>query len=74
MKKRNVIKRENIGSRSPIVVGLVFYLALDKWNAPEWVWGFVGLIFLLLLVNFIADKFNTTEVDIFSDKDLTNIK
>ena len=69
MKNRNVIKSNNLRSKSPILAGLVFYLALDKWNAPEWVYGAVGFLFLLWLIGFIADIFNTTEIDIFADDD-----
>jgi hypothetical protein len=69
MKNRNVIKSNNLRSRSPILGGLVFYLALDKWNAAEWIYGAVGLLLIVWLIAFIADRFNTTEIDIFSDDD-----
>jgi hypothetical protein len=67
MKKRKVIKRSNLKSRSPISTGIVFYLMLDKLNAREWIWGVIGLLFFIWLIAFIIDLFNTTEVDIFDN-------
>ena len=75
MKKRNVIKSSNLRLRSPVMSGLIIYMALDKWNAPEWLWGVLGLLVLMWIITFIIDMFNTTEIDLFADdKDMTGNK
>ena len=75
MKKRNVIKSSNLRARSPILVGLVFYLSLDKWNAPEWLYGALGLLVLIWLITYIKDLADTTEIDLFADdKDINKKK
>lgn len=75
MKKRNVIKHKNLSTRSPIGLALLFYLLLDKWNASEWVWGAVGLLFLFMLIAFIIDRINEVEIDIFDGfKEVENKK
>ena len=67
MKKRNVIKDSNLKTRNPLFLGLVSYLVLDRFNAPEWVQGAIGSIFGLIFIIFIIDLFKTNEVDIFAD-------
>ena len=64
MKTKNVIKRSNLPTNSPIISGLVLYLVLDKWNAPGWIWGAVGLLYLIILINWIVETIRQKEVDI----------
>jgi uncharacterized membrane protein len=35
------IHRQNLPSKMPIIQTLTVFLAMDYWNAPEWVFGIV---------------------------------
>ena len=68
MKTKRVIKRSNLPMSSPIMSGLVMYLALDKWNVPGWVWGAVGLLYLKLLIGWIVETIRQKDVDILQNE------
>ena len=72
MKKRKVIT--NIPTRLPVAVTLVTYLCLDKWSAPEWLWGVLGIIFAVIWIITIIDIWNCERIDIFEAKDEPPIK
>jgi len=65
MKKRKVISSKNTNIRPPLLLTAVTYLFLDKFDAPEWLWGALALFFVILWIVFIADK--TEDVDIFEE-------
>jgi hypothetical protein len=66
MKKSNkVISGNNLPSRLPIWSTLSCALALDRWNAPEWLWGAVGFLFLIGWVAMIYGMIVQEKVDIF---------
>jgi len=67
-KKRTVISRDNFPSRLPVMVTLVFWLTLDRFNAAQWIYGAVGLLLLLFWINAIIRIVNDEEVDIFENK------
>ena len=68
MKKRKVIKSTNTRIKNPIAIGVLFYLLFKETNAPDWLYGLVGGLLGIVLISCIWDFFNTTEVDIFEDK------
>lgn len=72
MKKRNVISNKNLFPESPVISALVFYLCFTKWNAPEWLYGVVGLMYFLWLVSWIIDLFSIKGVDIFDNERFKN--
>lgn len=47
MKHPKVLARKQLPAKLPILNTLVFYLILDKFHAPQWLWGAVGLLMLL---------------------------
>lgn len=65
---KKVISTKNLRTKSPIISALVIYLCLDKWNAPQWIYGVFGVLFFILFVAWIIDLFNTKEVDIFENE------
>lgn len=67
-KKKKVISRGNIPPSSPVLSTVVAILAMDYWDAAEWVWGGVGLLLLMLWIAFIISFWNNDHVDIFEDK------
>lgn len=69
MKKRKVISPNHLPTKIPLIAGLVLWLALDHWNAPEWVYwvvaSIIGLISVLSVYRLITDKYiNVTDEDI----------
>lgn len=66
MKKRKVIDAQNLPMRCPLVGSLVLYLVLDKFDAPGWAWGAVGLLMLILWIAWIADTLNNEKVDLLN--------
>lgn len=54
-----VIDSKQLPMRSPVLAGIVFWLALDHWNAPGWAYGavgaFWGLCFILWIVKGMVD-------------------
>lgn len=68
MKKvKKVIKRENLPSTIPLFSTLTTYLILDKFNAPEWMWGVLAFIFLLGWINSIYRIVTDEDVDLLNN-------
>lgn len=65
--KKKVISRTLMPTPIPVIHTLIIILALDFWNAPEWLWGVVGVYLLILWAGFFTRIFNTEEVDIFAE-------
>jgi hypothetical protein len=49
-----VIDQKQLPMRSPIIAGIVFWLALDHWSAPGWAYGAVGTFWALLFIIWIV--------------------
>lgn len=64
MKKRKVISLNNLPVKLPLFQTLVTALALDYWNAPQWLWGALGLLFLVVWIYAIVARVNQEETDI----------
>ena len=48
--KRKVISRGNLPHKLPVFNTLVIILAMDYWNAPQWLCGVIGVIVALLWI------------------------
>ncbi len=70
MKVRKVIK--NTPPKLPLSYTLLTYLLLDRFNAPEWLWGSFGVLFAIVWVIQIIDIWNCERIDIFESS--TKIK
>lgn len=70
MKTKLKVDTRNLPARSPIGFALLLYLAFDKWNVPEWVYGAVGFLILLWLIAFIVDRVNSKSINLFDDWDV----
>jgi len=74
MKLFKVVSRKNTTASLPITSTLVAILALDRWSAPGWVWGALGVIFLVAWISSIIKLYNQEEIDIFAkptEEDIT---
>ena len=73
MKKNKAIKGSNIPMRSPIPGTIMYLMAADYYNFPEWAWTTIIIFLILVWTVFIISKFNTDFIDLFKgDEDLSN--
>ena len=63
--KNKKISWKNLPKRSPFLATIVYGMALDHWNAPEWLYGFIGAILIGSWVVFIRSRAQDEVVDIF---------
>ena len=58
MKQRKVIDTSQLPARLPVVATAVAYLLLDKFHAPGWVWGILGIVW----IGIVVDLFHREEI------------
>ena len=63
MKKTKVLASKHLPGKLPVWQSLSFWLALEHWNAPEWLYGAVGLLLLFLWGFSIHRIFTQEQVD-----------
>jgi hypothetical protein len=63
MKKRKVLDRKRLPARLPLFQSIVCWLALKHWNAPEWLYGVLGVVFLIYWIASIYAFYTQKEVD-----------
>lgn len=66
--KTLVIKHENLPTRFPFFPTLTWILAMDRWDAPQWLWGVTGLLFVMAWFGAIYRHVMSDYVDILSKK------
>lgn len=64
MKKNRVIKRKNLPLKISIWDPLICFLALERFRAPEWLYGAFGVLFLFSYIAAIYRISTETEVDL----------
>lgn len=64
-----VISRKNLPSQSPLPGTALWTTVLHYWNAPQWLWGAMGLIFLLVWIRWVILIIKEKPVDILEDAD-----
>jgi hypothetical protein len=67
MKVRKVIANNNMPVRLPIWSSITALIALEHWNAPQWVYGATGLFFLIIWIASIILLIVEEKTDIFND-------
>jgi len=53
----------------PITPTLTIFLAMDYWNAPEWMFGAVSFSFAVIWIASIVTIWNENTEDVFKDKE-----
>ena len=66
MELKNVISKKNLPTRSPILATVVYVLAMDYWNAPQWFWGAIVLIMVFIWIVWAVSFFTEKEIDIMT--------
>ena len=67
MDTKKVISNSNLPSKLPIWSSITAALALDYWNAPEWLIGAVGLFFIVGWILIIISMVMQEKVDVFEE-------
>ena len=67
-KGRKVIKANNLPYKLPIWSSLTAYLALEYWNAPQWVYVAVGLFFLVFWINSMVGFVTQESIDLLNNE------
>ncbi len=64
---KRVISGKRMPVRLPIVGCCVWWLMLDRLHAPDWVYGLVGGVAVLVLIGLAVVVWKQVEVDVFKD-------
>ncbi len=65
---KRYISLKNFPPRPPLTASFVYYLVLCHFNAPEWLWTTVIIIFILFWIVYFIYVFSEKEdVDIFEN-------
>jgi hypothetical protein len=67
MKKKKVLSRKRLPTRSPVGMALVLWLMLDRLKAPGWAYGVGATLMAICLAAFIASYWTENEYDPFVD-------
>jgi len=70
MKRKVVIKSSSLQTRSPVGIAIVFWLLLDRVDAPGWafgvLWTLVAILALAWLISFFTES--VSDVPGFGEK------
>lgn len=67
MEIKKVISRKNLPVKLPFVQTLSVITALDYWKAPQYLWGSVGLFYVVIWAATFYAMGTQKEVDILKD-------
>jgi len=65
MKVKKVLNPRNLPARPPLYNTLVVAIALDYWNAPQWLWGVFGALYFMIWIVTIYSMIIEKQTDIF---------
>jgi len=54
MNRKNVIKSSSLPTRSPLGLAILFWLLLDRLQAPGWAFGVLWTLAVLLVIVWLA--------------------
>ena len=66
MKDNKVISRKRMPVKFPVLLTLNVVLAMDYWQAPQWLWGVMLTFIALLWVGAVAIFVREEQVDVLS--------
>lgn len=66
MKTRKVIHPSNLPMRPPFLFTGLAYILMDYYEAPDWVFGSVGLFLVLLWIIWVIDVINREHIDVLN--------
>ncbi len=68
--KQKKIDRKNLPAKLPVTSTIVAIMAMDYWNAAEWIWGAVVIVGLIIWIACLWSVSNENNIDIFKNKNL----
>ena len=68
MKKTKVIQGNNLPMKTPIPATVLYLMAADYFNLPEWAWTLIIVLLSLGWILKIISIFTTEKVNIFKDE------
>lgn len=60
--KKKVLDISSFPTRSPLWPMATCFLLLERFSAPQWVWGALGVLFSFLWFAFFYDQFRTEKI------------
>ena len=67
MKQKYVLSRKNLPTNYPVSFMIAVYLLLRDFNIPEWLWGVLGLLAVLLIISTAVNRHYEKEVMLFDN-------
>ncbi len=67
MQAKKVLSEDNLPARLPLFQTLTLWLFLREIHAPQWVWGSLGVLFLVFWIGAVCNLIREDRVDIFRD-------
>jgi len=67
MKQKYVLSRKNLPVKYPVSFMIAVYVLIRDWNIPEWLWGVLGLLALLLIISTAITQYYENEVVLFDN-------
>lgn len=64
MKRKTVIKSSSLQTRSPVGVAILFWLLLDRLDAPGWAFGVLWTLIALLALAWIISFWTESARDV----------
>ena len=68
MIRKKVIAQSNLPSRLPLNTTILFWLLLDRLNAPGWAWGALFTVVGLAWVAALIAMWKNEDVDLFAEQ------
>ena len=68
-KAKKVLANNNLPTRLPLWSTITCWLALEHWNAPQWLYGTMGLFFLIGWIACIVGLVTEEKVDLLKNDD-----
>jgi hypothetical protein len=69
-----VIASRNLPMRMPLMQTALFWLLLDRWQAPGWAWGATGVFLALCWAVWTHDAYTRVSVDVINQANRRNEK
>ena len=64
MKKKTAIKASSLQARSPVGFAILMWLLLDRLGAPQWAYGVLWTMVVLLAIGYVYCLCTTTTRDV----------
>lgn len=64
MKRKVVIKSSSLQTRSPVGIAIVFWLLLDRLDAPGWAFGVLWTLVAILALAWLTSFFTESVSDV----------